>query len=446
MAPAAPDRDELIGRLLGARYRIESRLAAGGMAAVYRGLDERLERPVAVKVLAPRYARDEEFANRFLAEARTAASFSHPNLAHVYDSGSDDGVPFMVLELLERHRSLRDDLARRDRLPPAEAGGIALDVLAGLEPLHAHGLVHCDIKPGNVMVGGEGTKLIDFGIARRVLSGVEGATSIGSLHAMSPEQLRGDSLTPASDLFALGVLLYESLTGRVPFPGSTPDEVSAAQSTGPPPAPSQLAPGIHPSMDGVVLQALRMDSARRFDSAAAMSTALRSALDAEEQEPTAAPDDETTQMRPVVAAPSAAVAPGHPPAPARSSPPSRPRGSRPRATTVFAILAAIAVPALVVAVVMLGSRGGGPRATPDPEAGDTPRQTPTLAAGSVRVPNTIGLSEAEAQAVAQEAGLAWRIEWRVVPGQEPGVYDQQPEPGTVVERGARFVMFAYRSE
>jgi PASTA domain len=113
---------------------------------------------------------------------------------------------------------------------------------------------------------------------------------------------------------------------------------------------------------------------------------------------------------------------------------------------VFAILAAIAVPALVAGVVLLGSRGGDARATPDPPGGDTPRETPTLAAGSVRVPNTIGMSEAEAQAAAEDAGLAWRIEWRVVPGQRPGIYEQDPAPGEVVERGSPFVMFAYRSE
>lgn len=444
MSPAAREGDVLIGRLLAGRYRIQSRLARGGMASVYRATDERLERPVAVKVLAAPYADDPAFADRFLAEARTAASFSHQNLAHVYDSGSGDGMHFMVLELLERHRSLREELERNGPLPSEQAARVAVDVLAGLEPLHGHGLVHCDVKPGNVMIGREGTKLIDFGIARSLRHAAEGVTSIGSLHAMSPEQLRGEPLTPVSDLFAVGVLLYESLTGRVPFRGASPEEVAAAHASGPPAAPSALVDGIPARMDGIVLQALRQNPTERFASAAAMGTALRAALEEGQDHAAASPDDETTELR-------AAVAPAPPPArpaappPTSPSPPHPPSRRGPRASTALAVLAAVAVPALVVGVVMLGSPGDDRRPTPDPAAGDSPRQTPTLAPGSVRVPDTIGLSESEAQAAAQQAGLAWRLEWRVVPGRTPGVYRQEPAPGTVVERGAPFVMYAYRS-
>ena len=227
MGPDTSDPDALIGRLLGGRYRIERAMARGGMATVYRATDERLERPVAVKVLAAPYADEPAFADRFLAEARIAASLSHPNLAHVYDSGRDDGRSFMVLELLDRHRSVRSVLSEEGRLVPERAAQVGLEVLAGLEPLHASGLVHCDVKPGNVMVGPDGTKLIDFGIARPLDGQMAATTSIGSLHAMSPEQLRGAPLTPASDLFAVGVLLYECLTGRVPFAGGSGPEASS---------------------------------------------------------------------------------------------------------------------------------------------------------------------------------------------------------------------------
>jgi serine/threonine-protein kinase len=438
MSPAASDPDALLGRLLADRYRIESELARGGMATVYRALDQRLDRPVAVKVLGARYAAQPAFVQRFLSEARTAASLSHPNLAHVYDSGSDGGRHFIVMELLEQHVSLRAALRERGPLEPAEAARIGLEVLAGLEPLHQHGLVHCDVKPGNVLIGADGTKLIDFGIARPSDGPMGGSTSIGSLQAMSPEQLSGGALTPASDLFAVGVLLYESLTGRVPFPGGSPEEVAAAQGQDPEP-PSHLAPGLGPRMDGVVLQALRHDPRRRFASAAAMSTALRSALEqASGDEELPGGDDNTTAVHTVVA--PERVAP-HAVAP-QAPPPGR---RRRRGAWVLAAAALVAVPAIVLAFVLLGSAPADGRGDASPTATATASSAaPTVPAGMVRVPDTIGMSEAQAQAAAEKAGLAWRIEWRRVPGRPPGIYRQDPEPGALVPEGSPFVMQAYR--
>lgn len=440
MSPAASDPDALLGRLLADRYRIESELARGGMATVYRALDERLDRPVAVKVLGARYAAQPAFVERFLSEARTAASLSHPNLAHVYDSGSDGGRHFIVMELLEQHVSLRAELRERGRLKPAEAARIGLEVLAGLEPLHQHGLVHCDVKPGNVLIGADGTKLIDFGIARPSDGRMGGSTSIGSLHAMSPEQLSGGALAPASDLFAVGVLLYESLTGQVPFAGGSPEEVAAAQGEDPEP-PSRLAPGIGPRMDGVVLQALRQDPRRRFASAAAMSTALRSALEQlSGDEPLPGGDEDTTAVHPVVA-----PEPVEPHVIEAVAPSSR-SGRRPRrGAWVLAATALVAVPAVVLAFVLLGSAPADGRGDASPTATATAASAaPTVPAGMVRVPDTIGMSEAQAQAAAESVGLAWRIEWRRVPGRPPGIYRQDPEPGALVPEGSPFVMQAYR--
>ncbi|HET6380820.1 MAG TPA: protein kinase [candidate division Zixibacteria bacterium] len=427
MSPRAPAPDPLPGRLLAGRYRVEALLARGGMARVYRAQDITLDRPVAVKVLAEPYARDAAFVARFLAEARTAASFSHPNLAHVYDSGSDGDVHFIVMELLEGYRSLRDVIRERDRLPPAQAVDIVKDVLAGLAPLHARGLVHCDVKAGNVMIGPGGTRLIDFGIARPLRQASAGSTSIGSLHAMSPEQLRGDELTPASDIFATGVVLFEALTGRVPFPGETPSAVAAAHRRGPVSRPSELAPGIGPQLDAAVMQALQPEPARRFVSVEAMAAALDSALASNQP----AHDDETTQV---------AVAPTRPPAAV-----ARPAAARRDGSGGWALAAALlAGPALVVAIVLAGLANADRASAPPPT---TPAVTQTpLPAGMVRVPDTIGLSEAEAEAAARAAGLNWRIEWIVDPAQPSGVYDQEPAPGTVVEAGSRFVMYAYRSE
>jgi eukaryotic-like serine/threonine-protein kinase len=427
MSPAEPPSDPLPGRLLAGRYQVEAPIARGGMARVYRAHDGRLDRRVAIKVLAAPYAEDGSFVDRFLAEARTAASFSHPNLAHVYDSGSDGETHFIVMELLEGHRSLRDVLRERGALPPAEAVGIVREVLAGLAPLHARGLVHCDVKAGNVMIGAGGVRLIDFGIARPLRQASRGATSIGSLHAMSPEQLNGEELTIASDIFATGVVLFEALSGRVPFPGETPAAVAAAHARGPVARPSELAAGVGSRLDAAVLQALERDPARRFASAEAMTTALDNAVGADGGRST----DETTTMARAV----------HPPAPTQSA--ARPGRRRPAGQSLAVVAALLAAPALVVIIVLAGLANPDGQASPTGTA--TPEPTPTLAPGTVQVPSTIGLSEAEAEAAARAAGLNWRIEWIVDPGQTPGIYDQEPAAGTVVEAGSRFVMYAYRS-
>ena len=159
------DGSALVGRTLADRYRIEAELAHGGMASVYRARDLRLDRDVAVKVLASRYADDPAFTARFLDEARAAASLTHPSLVHVYDSGSDGSSHYIVMELLDRHRTLRDRLEADGPLPPDEVLRIGRELLGGLRVVHDRGLVHCDVKPANVMLGPGPAKLIDFGIA-----------------------------------------------------------------------------------------------------------------------------------------------------------------------------------------------------------------------------------------------------------------------------------------
>ncbi len=276
---AEPPPDAMIGRTLADRYRIDAPVARGGMARVYRARDVRLERDVAVKVLAQPYADDPAFTERFLAEARAAASLSHPSLVHVYDSGSDGDAHFIVMELLDRHRSLRQALDEDGPMSRDEVLRLGTELLAGLRVIHDRELVHCDVKSGNVMLGPGAAKLIDFGIARSPQAAVEGATSIGSLKYMSPEQLHGEALSPASDLFSLGVVLYEALTGRLPYEGRTPEEVSAAHAAGVIRPPSELTDVEPGRLDDAILQALRRDPASRFHSADAMARALGAARD-----------------------------------------------------------------------------------------------------------------------------------------------------------------------
>ena len=276
---AEPAPDAMIGRTLADRYRIDALVARGGMARVYRARDARLDRDVALKVLSQPYADDPAFTKRFLAEARAAASLSHPSLVHVYDSGSDGDAHFIVMELLDRHRSLRQALDENGPMSRDEVLRLGSELLAGLRVIHDRGLVHCDVKSGNVMLGPGTAKLIDFGIARSPHAAVDGDTSIGSLKYMSPEQLHGEGLSPASDLFGLGVVLYEALTGRMPYEGGTPEEVSAAHAAGVVRPPSELADGVPGRLDDAILQALRRDPASRFHSADAMARALGAARD-----------------------------------------------------------------------------------------------------------------------------------------------------------------------
>ena len=425
-ADASDPSEPAIGQVVGDRYRIVSLLARGGMARVYRGHDVRLDRDVAVKVLAAPYAGNADFAARFLAEARAVAALSHPNLVHVYDSGASGPLRYIVMELLVGYRALRAVLAERERLPPAEATAIALDVLAGLAAVHEHGLVHCDVKAGNIMVGPGPTKLIDFGIARAPHVASAERSSLGSLHAMAPEQLRGDELTPSSDLFAVGAVLYVALTGRVPYPGDDAEAVVASQEAGRPPAPSSLVDGVAPRVDAVILQALDSEPTRRFASAAAMSHALEVA--------TASPvvarrAEDTTRVVALAATPRRVEAL------ARSR-----RAARSRAPILALLLfATLAVAAVAVLLTRDSSVPGAPRGN---DAGSV--ATPTLADGMVRVPDTIGLSEADAEAKARVAGLNWTIRWKKTKEHPSGVYDQEPAPEAVVKAGSRFTMFAYR--
>jgi tRNA A-37 threonylcarbamoyl transferase component Bud32 len=451
-APLEPD--PMLERTLADRYRIDALVARGGMARVYRARDLRLDRDVAVKVLAPPYGDDAAFTERFLGEARAAASLSHPSLVHVYDSGSDGLAHFIVMELLDRHRTLRDVLSERGSLPVEDVIRIGGELLAGLRVVHERGLVHCDVKAANIMLGAGPAKLIDFGIAQHPSVGLVGETSIGTLQAMSPEQLHGEALTPASDLFSLGTVLYEALTGRVAYPGTTPQEVSRSHAGGGVAPPSTLVPGLSDRLDAVILQSLRRDPDSRFRSAPAMARALDSVADATSTTD-AGPDDETR----VVAAVAVAQQPGPPPrdggyvpppAPAatpqpapRSAPPSPRRAAVPWGTVwTLLVLAAVALVVLLIIVPLLTSGGGDPGASPGSAVPSPSRSA--VEAGLV--PSTVGLATQDAIALAEEAGLAWTVRCNEDQSQPEGIVDQEPPPGTQLAPGAPFTMFSARIE
>ncbi len=456
--------DETVGRLLAGRYRVDAPIARGGMSRVYRARDTRLERDVAIKILSDRYAADPEFVTNFLAEARAAASLSHPSLVHVYDSGSDGAEHFIVMELLDRHRSLREAVDTDGPLHAPDVLRIGHELLAGLRVVHARGLVHCDVKSGNVMLGPGPAKLIDFGIARPPHQALPGDTSIGSLQFMSPEQLRGEALTPASDLFSLGVVLYEALTGRMPYPGRTPEAVVEAHAAGRVTPPSAVATGVPERLDAVVMQALRPDPASRFVSADAMSRALDAAgRDVETGNtdetrvvdltpPPARPPERMERAGHGYVPPPVDARRGPPPPRRRATPPrQQQRRSRRRAGIggLIGTLLILGAVALVVAFVILplmdlGGTGGeqDPGTTPSARPSSTPG--PTAQPGTVLIPDTVGRPTQEGIRIATGAGLNWRLECAEDPNQPEGIIGQEPRAGTSVAPGSRFTMFSAR--
>ncbi len=232
---------------LGGRYRIERELGRGGMAKVFLGTDTVLGRTVAVKILAPQFADDDSFVQRFRREAQAAASITHPNIVSVFDTGSDDGVHFIVMEYVEG-RTLAEILAGGGRILPDRAIDIAMDVCRALEAAHARGVIHRDIKPGNIMLDPRGdVKVTDFGIARVTTTAdtvAQTAAILGTASYLSPEQAQGQPVDGRSDIYSLGCVLYEMLTGRPPFLGDSPVAVASKQVLEQPVPPSRLNPDV----------------------------------------------------------------------------------------------------------------------------------------------------------------------------------------------------------
>lgn len=355
------------------RYRLVERLASGGSAEVWRAHDEQLDRPVAVKRLHAHLLPDEGSRKRLAVEARAAAGLSHPVIVDVYDVDTEGDSPAIVMELVDGE-SLASRIARDGPLAPPDAVRVTADVADALYHAHQRGLVHRDVKPGNVLLSVDGrTRLVDFGIARSLAESAEHltltGTVLGTLSAMAPEQLSGGEIGPRADLYGLGVVLHEALTGRPPYAGAStsPVALADAQRAGPP-----TLDGVEPSLAAVVAACLAFRPEDRPIHAGALAAALRAWLDGDTSRvaamaPTAAhPAVDTaavTVARPVV---SVAQAPGRPPARRRT-----------RGLILGAVAAALAIG---VAIALIGL-GGAPQA-----ADATP--SPTLASAAPAVADT----------------------------------------------------------
>jgi serine/threonine protein kinase len=272
---------------LSGRYETSQRLGSGGMSNVYMATDRILERTVAVKILAEHLSDDERFVARFKREALAVAKLIHPNIVQVYDTGVDDGRHYIVMEYVDG-RSGAQILQRQGPVEPETAADIGVQACAGLDYAHRRGIIHRDVKPGNLMVvggpvgGGEMTvKLTDFGIARAIAQTriTQVGSVVGTAAYLSPEQVRGEEATPATDVYALGVVLYQFLTGRLPYEGSTLAELAVRQQNERPLAPSTYNDEVPETLGAAVLRALEGDPNRRYASADELSNGLQMGLE-----------------------------------------------------------------------------------------------------------------------------------------------------------------------
>ena len=391
-------------QVFGDRYEVEGRIGAGGMAEVWRGHDRVLNRTVAIKTLLPQFARDASFVDRFRREAQAAARLNHPGIVSVYDSGTDGDAPYIVMEFIEG-RTLADYLSSGKTLPPMQAAQIAQDIAEALAVAHAQGVIHRDIKPANIMVTRDGKVLVmDFGIAR-LISGPETAPQtsavLGTASYLSPEQAQGQSVDARSDIYALGVVLYEMLTGRPPFTGDSPMAIAYKQVNATPEAPSSVNHDVPPELDAVVMRALSKNPANRYQTGKEFADDLERARTGGQ-----------VMATPLLPASGEATQVISRPQPTSVLPPVRdePGGSRKAwvgALLAFLVMALLAAGAYLV-VTMLTDDGGG---------------------DLVVVPNVVDKPEEEAIQLLEEAGLVVdNVRSRATDRVEPGIVLEQNPP------------------
>ncbi|WP_433377041.1 Stk1 family PASTA domain-containing Ser/Thr kinase [Streptosporangium sp. CA-115845] len=429
--------DPLVGKLLDGRYRVESRIARGGMATVYLALDIRLDRTVAVKVMHRSLAEDPAFVRRFIGEAKSVASLSHPNVVHVFDQGTDGDNVYLSMEYVPG-RTLRDVLRDRGRLPAREALEVMIPVLAALGAAHQSGLVHRDVKPENVLLADDGrVKVVDFGLARAIEATNQTRTGvmIGTIGYMSPEQVTSGAADARSDVYAAGIMLFELLTGRQPYEGDTPMSVAYRHVHDTVPVPSALLPGSSPLLDTLVARATARDPANRPADATAL---LVAAVDAHRMLPRESGPVPSVPVGPPHAHETVASAPPVPPAPAnhtliqpRVELPTGPVGDQPPPASTTRKMSGARWFLLALAVVMVIAVG---------VTGWLFSQNTTIVVPSTLVGKniTVATSEARQRGFTVEEGEAEHDE-KVPKG---SVLRTDPVAGTEAEPGSKLILIA----
>ena len=414
------------GKLL-ARYRLDAKIATGGMGALFEATDERLDRKVAVKLLKDELAQDPTFVERFRREARSVAALSHPNIATVFDYGEDDNGHFIVMEYV-RGRDLARVLREEGPLEEERAAFIAAQVCDALSRAHESGVVHRDIKPANIMVGEDDqVKVTDFGIARAAGAATLTATGsvLGTVQYISPEQASGKDVGPASDLYSLGIVLYEMLTGSLPFAGDAPIAVAMRHVSDEVPAPSSRNPRVSPHMDRIVARATAKAPADRFPGADDMAAALR--------ETYAAASNPTNQGLVGTVVPAAGVDEGA----TRILPPdvwpARSRWDARKLTRWVAM--AFAVLALV-ALLLLVARLNGEDRSSGAQRPASPPPTQRAAPPGVVIPSGIvGMNHEQAKELLGRLGLHAEDVRVAADAPRDSVISSEPPPGSEVQRG-----------
>jgi serine/threonine-protein kinase len=424
------------------RYEIESQIAAGGMGIVYRARDLRLGRAVALKILKDHLSHDDRFVERFRREARAVASLSHPNIASLFDYGEDEGRHYIVMECVDGD-NLAAVLEKEGQIAPSRAAAIARDVCSALAVAHASGIVHRDVKPANVLLTRDGVvKVTDFGIARAAGDSTLTATGsiLGTAHYLAPEQAAGEPASPATDVYATGVVLFEMLTGSVPFSGESPIAVATQHLNDELPSPRSIDPAIPTELEAVVRTATAKRSADRYSDATEMGNALGAA-----------------ELAGVPASHAAAAATAEISGPATSTaplptltrrvrswkPPRLPQGLRGRRLGMMVLLG---LSAIVLALLAFRLAEGPARDT-TPVRGDAPSQRTDDAEtqpepSMVVVPAVEGLPIDEALASLDRAGLAAATE-----GDGQGiVIEAQPPGGAEATQGSTVTLTVVASD
>jgi predicted Ser/Thr protein kinase len=446
------------------RYRVNRRIAEGGMAVVYLGHDLLLNRPVAIKALHDRFSQDAQFRTRFEREAQAAAGFTHPNIIEIYDVGEENGAPYIVMEYVVGE-TLKEIIQQEGPFDPDDVAALLEQVGSALDYAHERGLVHRDVKPQNILVDRDGlAKVVDFGIAHGVddSSLTEVGIALGTAHYVSPEQASGLMPTLASDIYSLGVIAFEMLTQHLPFEGDTPVSIAIQHIEQHPPPPSVYRPYLSPSVDHIVQRALAKNPTLRYRSAGAFAAAMSNW-----REGAFADIEEANNSVPVPSMATAAISSDdlqadegrHAPftEPNRKPAPSRPpKDALGPGTWIAGALVLLALIGLIwfgayVSEGRFGSGGDGrPLATPAtsvPEAnvetggGNTAPAVAGTAtddeSSQVTVPNVVGMELSEAISVLTGEGL---LTDEGQPVYDPGVpagqvAEQDPPAGTTIERG-----------